>query len=287
MRYLPKHEQQYDYSARTSASGCTWTSVAMGVDAQSGGKLDPSPDTVLSKVARSEETNPQTPGWSLTDADLAMQRMGVPFVPRVGQGWAAVRSARTAGLYIVLQGDSDRFPDGCSGQFDGDHCIGIHPDDAPDGRWRIDDPICPGSTFQPEARLRAYAEKFMPGVAFGVFTRPVPVKPPDTSTGDDDMDLYSVPGRWQAQFRIGANVYPKPGVPSTGTLDPAKWYDLTAQDAPTAAFYLLDGGVGQMAWGRVADISRRRELADAIGQPQPATYVVTVGGKSAGSVTLP
>lgn len=281
-RYQNEHECQFDYSQRTSESGCTWTSVSMGVDAQSGGKLDPSPDTVLSKVSRAEETNPKTPGWSLGDADLAMQRMGVPFVVKAGQGWSAVRAARKAGLYIVLQGDSDRFPDGCSGKFDGDHAIGVHPDDFADGRWRIDDPICKAASYRPEAQLRAYAEKFVPGVSFAVFTRAVPIIPPDTSTGDD-MALYAVPGRWQAQFRAGAQAYRSPGGVATSALDPAKWYDLAAQDAAVATHYALDGGIGEMRWGRVVDIARRRELTGST----PITYPVTVGGKPAGNVTLP
>ena len=99
-------------------------------------------------------------------------------------------------------------------------------------------------------------------------------------------DLYAVPGRWQAQFRHGSNAYPTPGGVASSALDPAKWYDLTAQDAASATHYLLDGGVGLMRWGRVSDIANRRELADVLGGA-PATYAVTVGGKPAGSVTLP
>ena len=56
--------------------------------------LDPTPDEVLGKVKRTEETNPATPGWSLADLDLAMSRMGVPFEIRSGQDWAGVRKAR-------------------------------------------------------------------------------------------------------------------------------------------------------------------------------------------------
>jgi hypothetical protein len=193
-RYENGHPYQYAAanSARTRKEGCVWITGAAAVDAQSGGKRKPSPDDVLAKVKRSEETNPVTDGWSLQDLGLAMVRLDVPFVIRSGQGWAAVRATRRAGLYIALQGDSDRFPDGCSGAFDGDHCIGVHPDTDAQGRWRIDDPICRTATYQPESVLRAYAAKFEPSIRFGAFMQPVPIIPPDTSTEDPDVPGLSL-----------------------------------------------------------------------------------------------
>lgn len=185
-RYEGTHHYQYapGNSARTRKSGCTWISGAVGADYATGGKTDPSPDTVLSKVKVSEETSPQTPGWSLADLARAMQRLGVPFAVRSGQGWSGVRAARKANLGIVLQGDSDRFPNSsCSGAFDGDHAVFLPPDTAPDGRWAYHDSICREKEYTTEATLRAYAEKFASGVAFGVFTTPVPPALPDTSTG--------------------------------------------------------------------------------------------------------
>lgn len=181
-RYRPTHESQYgaDRSARTRASGCTWTSAAIGVDAQSGGFFDPEPDEVLRFVKPSEETSPLTPGWSLADAALAMRRMGVPFAVRSGEGWGSVKAYRANGFGVLLQGDSDRFDGGCSGAFDGDHAIYLPPDvTATTGKWGIHDPICPGLTYQSEVAIRAYAEKFRPDIAFGVFTVAVP------ETGDD------------------------------------------------------------------------------------------------------
>lgn len=193
-RYEGTHHYQYaaGNSARTRSSGCTWISGAVGADYATGGKTDPSPDRVLSMVKVSEETSPQTPGWSLADLARAMQRLGVPFAVRAGQGWAGVRAARKANLAIVLQGDSDRFPNSsCSGDFDGDHAILLPPDTAPDGRWAYHDSICREKEYTSEATLRAYAEKFAPGVAFGVFTTPVPPALPDTST-EDAMKLTNV-----------------------------------------------------------------------------------------------
>lgn len=187
-RYVNAHEWQYarTNSDRTRKSGCTWLAGACGADASTGGRVNPTPDAVLAKVKPSEETSPATPGWSMGDLALAMSRLGVPFEDRSGKGWAGVVAARKAGQYVVLQGDSDRFADGCSGAFDGDHAVGIHPDNDRLGRWRIDDSICLTATYQGEAVLRAYAEKFAPSVRFGVFLDPVP-------SGDDmGLDLRPI-----------------------------------------------------------------------------------------------
>lgn len=174
--YVNPHRSQYDVgcSARTRRSGCTWTSGANGADASTGGVHSATPDQVLAEVRPAEETNPLSPGWSLRDLGLAMERMGVPFDVRSGSGWAGVRAAHDAGLYVVLQGDSDRFGNAtCSGRFDGDHAIGVHPDELV-GDWRIDDPICPSARYEAEATLRAYAAKLSPTILFGVFLLPVP-----------------------------------------------------------------------------------------------------------------
>ena len=171
--YVAPHRSQYapTESAVTHKAGCTWTSGANGANTANGKALDG--DAVHAKVANSEESNPALPGWSLQDLDLAMARLGVPFA--VGQGgWAGVRAARAKGQYVVLQGDSDQFGNAtCSGAYDGNHAIGVHP--ANDGmRWRINDPICPAARWEDEAVLKRYAVKLDPDILFGVFTTPVP-----------------------------------------------------------------------------------------------------------------
>lgn len=176
--YVNRHRSQYapGCSTLTRREGCTWTSTANAADAATGGKVDRTPDQVHSLVPKSEETNPATPGWSLADAKKAMTKMGVPFEIRSGQGWQRVVDAWNEGRYVVLQGDSDRFPSGCSGDFDGDHAIGTHP--APrlvNGlrqRW-INDPICPTGRWEFEYILRNYAIKFWATIMFAV-TNPVP-----------------------------------------------------------------------------------------------------------------
>lgn len=182
--YINAHDSQYGEgcSARTRSSGCTWTSGANGVDASTGGKKNPTPDQVLAQVKRSEETNPTTPGWSMRDLGKAMGRLGVSFQDRTGGTWADVVAALDLGHYVVLQGDSDQFGNGsCSGAFNGDHAIGIHPYRASlSGQQRIDDPICEGARLESRAVLKAYAEKLArslgeyPRLRFGVFTQLVP-----------------------------------------------------------------------------------------------------------------
>lgn len=190
--YTNRHQSQYQAgtTARTHAQGCTWTTGANGADASTGGAIRRTPDQVLAKVPRADETDPRTPGWSLVDLGHAMASLGVAFRVESGSGWAGVVAAHHAGLYIALQGDSDRFGNAtCSGKFDGDHCIGIHPQAGT--RWRIDDPICKDARYESPAVLRAYAEKFWPTVRFGVFTHPVPLLLPDIS--EEPLLAFSIP----------------------------------------------------------------------------------------------
>ena len=169
------HRTQFDGSTY-AGSNCTPTSGANGARESSDGKYDHTGGYVRGLVARSEETSPSTPGWSLADLDLAMKRAGIPFTVRSGSGWAAVRSARLKGLGIALQGDSDQFTSGCSGAFDGDHCIYVHPETSSrDGvtYWLIGDPICRDWRWEKESVLRHYAEKFSASIRFGTFDTPV------------------------------------------------------------------------------------------------------------------
>lgn len=181
--YVPVHRSQYDpgCSTVTRHSGCTWTSGANGVDAISAGRKRPTPDAVHALVPNAQETNPGTPGWSMPDLARAMSRYGVGFANRSGDGWAAVIAWLKAGHYVVLQGDSDQFGNAtCSGSFDGDHAIGVHPNHREvDGvrQWWINDPICPAGRWERETVLQRYAVKLHASVLFGVFSQPVPVIP--------------------------------------------------------------------------------------------------------------
>lgn len=182
--YAPTHHCQYDSPVPiTRQSGCTWTSVAIGADAATGGQLDPSPDRVHALVDNDEETNPGSPGWSMVDADKAMRRLGVPFDDRSGDGWSALVSWLRAGHGVACQGDSDRFGNAtCSGSYDGPHCIYIHPVSRVvegEREWLIHDPICKARRWEREAVLKAYATKLATSVYFGAFGQPVPRLEPD------------------------------------------------------------------------------------------------------------
>lgn len=224
-RYVNRHVSQYaaGNSTVTRRTGCTWTSGVNGLDASTGGKVQRTPDQLHALVKPSEETNPDYPGWSIADLDKAMARLDVPFTNRSGQGWDAVLAEGAKGKYLVIQGDSDRFGNNtCSGKYDGDHCIGVHPDTKtdPDGSiwWWINDPICPTGRWERDTIIRAYAQKLAQNVYFGSFDVPVPqvepdpVNPPDgtrasmairyapTITSDHSMHLvkgqalYAAPG---------------------------------------------------------------------------------------------
>lgn len=167
-----KHRTQYDGSA-LATENCTPTSLANNIREATGGRLDYSGAAIRAIVKRSEEQNPDTPGWSLQDAQLAAKRLGLQFVIKSGSGWQGVRDARAAGYGIVLQGDSEEFPLGCSSKFDGDHAIYVHPENS-GTRYLKGDPICPDWQWEEGGILRKYAENFSPTVRFGYINIPIP-----------------------------------------------------------------------------------------------------------------
>lgn len=165
-----------DQSALTHSAGCTWTAGANGVEDTSGGKVSPTPDQLHRRLAKSEETSPGSPGWSLPDLEKATYRLakargiaGIVCVNRTNAGflgaygWAGMKKAWANGRYVVIQGDSDRFGNNtCSGKFDGDHAIGVSPKtrvvDGKRQRW-INDGICKGGRWEYESIIYSYAKK--------------------------------------------------------------------------------------------------------------------------------
>jgi hypothetical protein len=164
--YVQPHVSQFDGSAY-AGSNCTPTSLANGIAAVTRGVSKPTGSRVRAVLARSEETNPATPGWSIPDADKAAARLGVAFDDLSGTGWQRLRTAHETGHYLIVQGDSDKFSNAtCSGAFDGDHCIGIHPATL-GSRWWIDDPICRDGRWEEQAVLMRYAQDLSPMIRFG------------------------------------------------------------------------------------------------------------------------
>jgi hypothetical protein len=178
--YIQPHRSQYEAgaSAITRRAGCTWTAGANGAAATTGGRQKPSPDAIHERLQHSEESSPLTPGWSITDLATAMSRYKVPLHNKTGAGFNAALADLNARHYIVLQGDSDQFGnDTCSGAFDGDHAIGVHPEHkmaAGVRWWWINDPICKTGRWERESVLRRYAEKLDAHVRYGSFVGTVP-----------------------------------------------------------------------------------------------------------------
>lgn len=172
--YQGVHRSQFDGST-WAASNCLPASVANGLRSTTAGKVDLSGAQVRATVARSEETNPITPGWSLEDAVRGVSRIpGAPALVIRSGSFADMEARRRAGYFIVCFGDSDRFPDGtCSGTFDGDHAVGLHPN----GAIVLGDPICAAWRTETPAIIRAYAEKLAGGplLIWAEFVVPVPL----------------------------------------------------------------------------------------------------------------
>lgn len=236
-RRIGRHRSQYEAGASlvTRHSGCTWTSVATGIGTVTGGDREPSPDTIHQLVPRDQEVNPTTPGWAIPDAVKAAARYGMTLQDMTGDGWSGLGAATDAGRYCIVQGDSDQFGDStCSGKFDGDHCIGIHPNAKSDEQGRllrwINDPICPDGRWERDDILRRYAEKLSDRVRFAAFLQPVPEvevhKPvnPTPGTGDDNVTVMYVPSFASTQrMRLaeGQVCYASPGGKSVTTISKA------------------------------------------------------------------
>jgi len=226
VRRIGRHRSQYEAGASltTRHSGCTWTSTASGIAAITGGDREPSPDEIHALVKRNEEVNPQTPGWAIGDAVRASSRFGVTLQDMTGAGWDGVGAMTAAGRYCIVQGDSDQFGDNtCSGKFNGDHCIGLHPNSRTDEqghllRW-INDPICPEGRWERDDVLRRYAENLSARVRFAAFLQPVPEDEPQPvnptpGTGVENVTVMYVPAVASAQrMRLakGQDLYAAPG----------------------------------------------------------------------------
>lgn len=219
--YVNRHTSQggEGQSYVTRVYGCTWTSLANGIDGTTGGRHRPSPDYLHGLVPRDQETDPSTRGWSIPDAVKAASRYGITLVDRSGKGWGDLTDQLDEEHYVLLQGDSDQFAsDTCSGAFDGPHCIGIHPRARVVSgiryRW-IDDPICPQGRWAPEGSLRRYGEKLGgAGLRFAAFAGRVPTItiPAPSTTGDDMATAIRTEARQIAsdsvvRVRAGTKVY--------------------------------------------------------------------------------
>ena len=222
--FIQDHQSQSQpgTTSVTRRYGCTWTSLANGVGAITGGDSHPTPDQIHAVLPRSEETDPTFPGWSMADAVHAMSRYGVGFQSHWGDGWSDFITALLGGHYGVLQGDSDQFGNNtCSGAYDGPHAIGVSPNHRTvngEREWWIDDPICPTGRWEKESVLRRYAVKFYSGISWGIFNQPVPlvealpVNPkPGTGVGNVTIRYANVTSGTRMKLAKGQVCYASPG----------------------------------------------------------------------------
>ena len=176
--YLNPHRSQYDGSPN-QYTNCTPTAVANAANAATGGAYNKTGGQVRSLLRSWEETTPGG-GWSIWDADKAMGKVGIGFINASMSGrsstvgWNALINVLESGHSVVLQGESSAFSDKtCSGTFNGDHCIHIHPAsrDLPAGRQRwIDDGVCKEGRWEFESTLKNYAMRYNTSIRFGYFT---------------------------------------------------------------------------------------------------------------------
>lgn len=179
-RYVQPHVTQFDGGVK-QGEACVPASLANGVAAVTGGARRPASQTIHALIPKSQESDPSKPGWSMVDADNAMDKINISFTRL--EGWSNIENAHNEGKYVVIQGDSDQFSNStCSGVFNGDHCVGAHPNEKVINGvefWWVDDPICKTGRWERKSVLKDYAEKFATThkipVRGGVFNTPVPL----------------------------------------------------------------------------------------------------------------
>lgn len=100
-------------------------------------------------------------------------------------------------------------------------------------------------------------------IGHGAF-RPAPL--PDTSTGDDIVKVYTIPGpQSSGSWPASTPVYPGPTGPSSGATTVARRYLMEGQDHPTAPNrYLVNGSGGAeasagMAWLPVKGMTAKQD----------------------------
>lgn len=159
-RYVQPHVTQFD-GGKYQSEACVPASIANGVGASTGGARRPTSAAVHAVIPKTAETDPHTAGWSEVDASRAAAKMGIPYTAL--DSWNLLEAAHDAGHYIRVIGDSDVFADStCSGAFNGDHSIGVHPNERVLNGvelWWIDDPICKTGRWEAKTVIKRYADK--------------------------------------------------------------------------------------------------------------------------------
>jgi len=174
--YSNQHYSQYAATqAIVRSQGCNPTTGSNGADASTGGKVKQGPDAVWNLIPESQQSNPASPGWSMTDLDKAMAKLNVPFTNRTGEPWTKVLSYIQQGHYLALSGDCDQLG-GCTG-FLGNHTLGVHPFHHSTKGQRCNEPTRADYNYYSLDKLKNYAVKFsgsVNSIVFGTFDLVVP-----------------------------------------------------------------------------------------------------------------
>jgi len=104
-------------------------------------------------------------GTDILDLKTAWARLGFTLSNRSGQGWVAVRAARTEYRGIMLQGRGN-VPG--AGTYTGAHAIYVNPDRSSTGKWLICDPLVAGWQWVNEQAVKDWARRLNSAVQFAV-----------------------------------------------------------------------------------------------------------------------
>lgn len=280
MVYRPIHREQIgDPTTGYDPYICTMESGAMALDFHTQGKVQVWGGNLLNKLNLSDADIRN--GLNMGNLKNAWAAYGYTLLDRRGYTWAQVIKDLKAGRGIVLQGDYDVLTgdDDCQPGFNGDHAIYLNPELYSDNTVVLKgDPLCEDFDKVPLSTLKKYAEKlgarvYGPSSPQKIFFGATAAHPDDIGngdSGDEEMKLYSTPGRYSYTVKLGAIVYDNTGKAYSTIKDATKRYDVILQDAATNPVYaLLDGASSDpvtypngvlSGWVKFTDLLNKQEV---------------------------
>jgi hypothetical protein len=214
-------------------------------------------------------------GTDLYDVRDAWEELGEVLTIKSGAGWSAVRTARSEGRAIVIQGEGN-VPG--SEAFSGGHGCVISPEEHSGGSWLFGDPLASGWQWVSESSIRSWAEAWQSSIAFAVGEKP-PATPPPTPTptpppAGPAVDLEAVERVAEERGREGAlddqvgewvRYVGPPGPIAGGVWSASSWVGSTASSIAYLVEECDDPGA---VWGRGPVPDPVAAAANAIDTPR-------------------
>jgi len=162
-------------------SNCTMASGAMALDFHTLGRLQ-----VWGGDLRHRQDD-QEGGTDLGDVRQAWAAYGETLTIRSGRGWSSLTADRSAGRYLVVQGQGD-VPG--SATFTGGHACVLGTETNQGGDWLWGDPLAGGWQWASPGAIRKWMEAWRSSLDYAMTAAHPPSTPPPTPTPEPEPDRY-------------------------------------------------------------------------------------------------